>query len=178
MSEDRVLLCNHSGDSCQFGSKLLQRWPGSLCSSLGTARGHSSPLTMQYLSSKDHHRVSTSVMKAEVQVKRRRQALHLDRMTLEEQQVEEEGEMYVAGRFEGVFFSCFFYRLFSKPPLTQGLHFQCVCMCAVCVLANNLQLLIVKREDPWLIPYMLVSNVMFTFLAQALAIHILVWPTF
>ena len=41
MSEDRVLLCNHSGDSCQFGSKLLQRWPGSLCSSLGTAQGHS-----------------------------------------------------------------------------------------------------------------------------------------
>ena len=42
------------------------------------------------LSSKDHHRVSASVMKAEVQVKKRRQALHLDRVTLEEQQVEEE----------------------------------------------------------------------------------------
>ena len=40
MSEDRVLLCNHSGDSCQFGSDLLQCWPGSLCSSPGTARDH------------------------------------------------------------------------------------------------------------------------------------------
>ena len=58
-----------------------------------------SPLTMQYLSSKDHHRVSASVMKAEVQVKRRRQALHLDRVTLAEQQVEKEGETYGAERF-------------------------------------------------------------------------------
>ena len=58
-----------------------------------------SSLIMQYLSSKDHHRVSASVMKVEVQVKRRRQALHLDRVTLEEQQVEEEGETYGAGRF-------------------------------------------------------------------------------
>ena len=48
----------------------------------------------------------------------------------------------VLGDFEGVFFVCF-YRLFSKQPLTKGLHFQCVC-----VLANNLQLLLVKREDP------------------------------
>ena len=86
---------------------------------------------MQYLSYKDHHRVSASVMKAEVQVKRRRQALHMDRMTLEEQQVEEEGEMYGAGRFEGVFFSCCFYRVFSKPPLTKGLHFQYVCSVSV-----------------------------------------------
>ena len=39
------------------------------------------------------------MMKAEVQVKRRRQALHLDRVTLEEQQVDEEGETYGAGRF-------------------------------------------------------------------------------
>ena len=31
-----------------------------------------SPLTMQYLSSRDNHRVSASVMKAEVQVKKRR----------------------------------------------------------------------------------------------------------
>ena len=58
-----------------------------------------SPLTVQYLSSKDHHRVSASVMMAEVQVKRRRQALHRDRETLEEQQVEEERETYSAGRF-------------------------------------------------------------------------------
>ena len=57
------------------------------------------PLTMRYLSSKDHHRVSASVMKAEVQVKRRRQTLHLDGMTLEEELVEEEGETYGAGRF-------------------------------------------------------------------------------
>ena len=56
-----------------------------------------SPLTMQYLSFKDHHRVSASGMKAEVQVKRRRQALHLDRVTLEEEQVKEEGETYGAG---------------------------------------------------------------------------------
>ena len=31
-----------------------------------------SPLTRQYLSDKDHHRVSATVMKAEAQVKRRR----------------------------------------------------------------------------------------------------------
>ena len=40
------------------------------------------------------------------------------------------------------------------------------------MLANNLQLLLVKKkkkEDPRLIVYMLVSNLMFTFLAQALA---------
>ena len=45
----------------------------------------------------------TSVMKAEVQVTRRRQALQLDRVTLEEQQVEEEGERMVLGDLEGVF---------------------------------------------------------------------------
>ena len=56
-----------------------------------------SPLTMH--SSKDHHRVSASVMKAEVQVKRRRLAVHQDRVILEEQQVEDEGETYGAGRF-------------------------------------------------------------------------------
>ena len=43
-----------------------------------------SPLMRQYLSDKDHHRVSASVMKAEVQVKRRKQALHLDRVALAE----------------------------------------------------------------------------------------------
>ena len=53
----------------------------------------------QYLSDKDHHRVLTSVMKAEAQVKRTRQALHLDRVALEEQQVAEEGETYSSGRF-------------------------------------------------------------------------------
>ena len=46
-----------------------------------------SPPTRQYLSDKDHHRVSASVMKAEAQVKRRRQAEHLDRVALAEQQV-------------------------------------------------------------------------------------------
>ena len=44
----------------------------------------------QYLSDKDHHRVSASVMKAEVPVKRKKQDLYLDRVTLEEQQVAEE----------------------------------------------------------------------------------------
>ena len=83
---------------------------------------------MQYLSYKDHHWVSASVMKAEVQVKRRRQALHLDRMTLKEQQVEEEGEMYVAGRFEGVFFSCCFTGFFQSHHLPKGFTFS---MCAV-----------------------------------------------
>ena len=58
-----------------------------------------SPLTRQNLSDKDHHSVSASVMKAEAQVKRRRQALHLDRVALEEQQVAEEGETYSSGRF-------------------------------------------------------------------------------
>ena len=82
-----------------------------------------SPLTMQ--SSEDHHRVSASVMKAEVQVKRRRQALHQDMVTLEEQQVDGEGETYGAGRFLGGFFKLFFYQLFSKP---QGLHFRCLCV--------------------------------------------------
>ena len=42
-----------------------------------------------------------------MQVKRRRQALHLDRVTLEEQQVEEEGETWswVFLKFTWVFFS-------------------------------------------------------------------------
>ena len=53
----------------------------------------SSP-TRQYLSDKDHHRVSASVMKAEAQVKRRWQAQHLDRVALAE-----EGETYGYGRF-------------------------------------------------------------------------------
>ena len=42
-----------------------------------------SPLMRQHLSDKDHHCVSASVMKAEAQVKRRRQALHLDKVVLE-----------------------------------------------------------------------------------------------
>ena len=58
-----------------------------------------SPLTRQYLSDKDHQRVSASVMKAEALVKRKRQALHLDRVALEEQQVAEEGKTYGSGRF-------------------------------------------------------------------------------
>ena len=53
-----------------------------------------SPLTRQYLSDKDHHRVSASVMKAEAQVKRRRH-----RVALAEQQVAEEVETYGSGRF-------------------------------------------------------------------------------
>ena len=56
-----------------------------------------SPPTRQSLSDKDHHRVSASVMKAEAQVKR--QAQHLDRVALAEQQVAEEGETYGSGRF-------------------------------------------------------------------------------
>ena len=43
--------------------------------------------------------MSTSVMKAEAQVNRRRQALHLDRVALEEQQVAEGGVTYGSGRF-------------------------------------------------------------------------------
>ena len=39
----------------------------------------------------------------------------------------------VLGDFEGVFLMYFFYWLFSKPPLTKGLHFQCVCVCSVSV---------------------------------------------
>ena len=43
--------------------------------------------------------VSASVMKAEVQVKRRRQAQYLDRVALAEQQVAEEGQTYGSERF-------------------------------------------------------------------------------
>ena len=43
--------------------------------------------------------MSASVMKTEVQVTRRRQAQHLDRVALEVQQVAEEGETYGPGRF-------------------------------------------------------------------------------
>ena len=50
------------------------------------------PLKRQDLSDKDHHKMVSSVMKAEALVKRWRQALHLDRVALEEQQVVEEGE--------------------------------------------------------------------------------------
>ena len=57
-----------------------------------------SPLTRQYLSDKDYHRVSASVMKAEALVERRRQARHLDRVALEEQQVAEYGA-YISWRF-------------------------------------------------------------------------------
>ena len=46
-----------------------------------------SPPMRQYLSDKDHHRVSASVMKAEALVKRRWQAQHLNRVALAEQQV-------------------------------------------------------------------------------------------
>ena len=45
--------------------------------------------------------MSASMIKAEVQAKRRRQALHQDRVTLEEQQVDGEGETCGAGRFLG-----------------------------------------------------------------------------
>ena len=58
-----------------------------------------SPPTRQYLSDKDHQMVSASVMKAEAQMKRRRQAQNLDRVALAEQQVAEEGETYGSGRF-------------------------------------------------------------------------------
>ena len=90
---------------------------------------------MQYLSYKDHHRVSASVMKAEVQVKRRRQALHLDRMTLEEQQVEEEGEMYVAGRFESVFLVFFlpaFFKATTYQRASLSVCVQCECWQTTC----------------------------------------------
>ena len=43
--------------------------------------------------------VSASVMKAEAQVNRRRQALHLDRVALVEQQVVEERETYGSWKF-------------------------------------------------------------------------------
>ncbi len=86
-----------------------------------------SPLTMQYLSSKDHRRVSASMVKAEVQVKRRRQVLHLDRVTLEEELVEEEGEMLVLGDFEGFILPDFF-----KATTYQWIHFQCVFLQAAC----------------------------------------------
>ena len=57
------------------------------------------PPMRQYLSDKDHHRVSASVMEVEAQVKRRRQDQHLNRVALAEQQVAEEGETYGSGRF-------------------------------------------------------------------------------
>ena len=96
----RVLLCNHGGDCCQFSSNLLQLGPGSLRQIPGKVGGHCfSSHETQYLSDKDHHRVSASVMKAVVQVKRRWQAQHLDRVELADQQVVEEGETYGSGRF-------------------------------------------------------------------------------
>ena len=58
-----------------------------------------SPPMRQYLSDKDHHRMSASVMKAEAQVKKRWKAQLLDRVALAEQQVAEEGETYGFGRF-------------------------------------------------------------------------------
>ena len=165
MSEDRVLLCNISGDSCQFGSDLLQRWPSSLCSSPGMARGHGfstyhavpffqEPLPGVCIS--DEGRSASEEKEA---------GLHLDRVTLEEQQMEEEGRRLALGDFEGFLL---LLPAFFKPTTYQRASLS-VYVCAVCVLANNLQLLLVKREDPWLIVYMLVSNLMFTFLAQTLA---------
>ena len=82
----RVLLCNHGGDCCQFSSNLLQLRPGSFAKFQERLEVTVSPPTRQYLSDKDHHRVSASVMKVEAQVKRRRQAQHLDRVALAEQQ--------------------------------------------------------------------------------------------
>ena len=68
LSEDRVLLCNQTGDCCQISSNLLQFSPGSLHQTQGKVEDTVSSLTRQYLAEKDHHRVSTSVRKAEVQV--------------------------------------------------------------------------------------------------------------
>ena len=40
LSEDRVLLCNHGGDCCQFSSNLLPLRPGSLRQTQGKVGGH------------------------------------------------------------------------------------------------------------------------------------------
>ena len=74
---------HHGEDCCQFPSTLA-RFP-----SPNSRKGWRSlsPLTKQYHFEKDHHRVSASVTEAEVQVKRRRRTLHLDRVALEKQQV-------------------------------------------------------------------------------------------
>ncbi len=58
-----------------------------------------SSLTRQYLSDKDHHSMSALVMMAEALVKRKRQALHLDGVALEEQQVEERERPMALGGF-------------------------------------------------------------------------------
>ena len=79
--------------------------------------------------------MSASLKKAEVQVKRRRQALHQDMVTLEEQQVDGEGETYVAGSFLGFFFLIIFLPAFFKAIRTSLSVF--VCWCAVCVCSVN-----------------------------------------
>ena len=83
----------------QFNSNILQLGKVPFAKLQERLEVTISPLTRQYLSDKDYHRVWAFVVKAEVQVKRRRQALHLDRVTLAEQQVAEEGETYGSGRF-------------------------------------------------------------------------------
>lgn len=57
------------------------------------------PNTRNYLQAKDTRRVSGAQYKAQDLVRKRRQALHLDRVSLEEQQIEEEGVTYGAGEF-------------------------------------------------------------------------------
>ena len=79
--------------------------------------------------------MSASMMKAEMQVKRRRQALHQDMVTLEEQQVDGEGETYGAGRFLCLFFLIIFLPAFFKATRTSLSVF--VCWCAVCVCSVN-----------------------------------------
>ena len=68
----------------QFNSNILQQGQVPFAKLQERLEVTISPLTRQYLSDKDYHKVWTFVVKAEVQVKRRRQPLHLDRVTLEE----------------------------------------------------------------------------------------------
>jgi len=57
------------------------------------------PYTSLYLQSRDIRRVSGAEYKAPNMVKKRRQALQLDRVTQEEELIEEESESYGAGQF-------------------------------------------------------------------------------
>ena len=94
-----VLLCNHGEDVVNLAVISFNSGQVPFTKFQERLEVTVSPPTRQYLSDKDHHRVSASVMKAEVQVKKRWQAQHLDRVALAEQQVAEEGETYGSGRF-------------------------------------------------------------------------------
>ena len=93
-----------------------------------------SPLTRQYLSDKDHHMVSASMMKAEAQVKRRLYTWigwhwrsskwrRRERSTVLGGFSHRTGRTHLRSSTTTITSSkTIFDRLFSKPPLTEGFH--------------------------------------------------------